>query len=110
MRRGRSTSIEPRTRWDTLYNPDGIVDRTGMTGNGRRVDPRPVPRRTPSHFGLRGRITALLVVAGVIAVLAIALLPGEKTSAFPTREGGNCGPGCHPYRTTSFLTVTFSPT
>lgn len=91
------------------YSPDGIIARTGIAGEGRVVAQRNVRRRNETHFGPRGRLTILLVVIGVIAVVAVGVAPVQKTSATPMREGGNCG-NCHPYRTTSFLTVTYSPT
>lgn len=109
MRRNAAWGLDVDKVGDLSYNPDGIIDRTGIAGNGKRISPRVYPPRAQMHFGMRGRLTAILVIAGVIAVLAVALVPADRTVAFPTREGGNCGPGCHPYRTTSFLTVTSSP-
>jgi hypothetical protein len=55
----------------------------------------------------RNKFAGLVVVVGAIALLAVALIPASTTTvANPDREGG-CG--CHPYRTTPFLTVTGLP-
>ncbi len=86
------------------------MDRTGIAGDGIAIKPserKHLPRGP--ILGRRGRLTVLFVIVGIAAVLAISYLPTDISNATPGRTGGNCG-NCHPYRATSFLTVTFSPT
>jgi len=85
----------------------GITSRTGMTGSIRR----PVRRKAKASARplVQRKVAGLVVVLGAIALLAVALVPASNTTvAHPTNEGGDCG-GCHPYRTTSFLTVSGLP-
>ena len=82
-----------------------MTSRTGMTeGMIGPVKRRAKPTARPSA---RRKVAGLVVVVGAIALLAVALVPASNsTVAYPDREGG-CG--CHPYRTTPFLTVTGLP-
>jgi hypothetical protein len=85
----------------------GITNRTGMTGGIRR----PVRRKAQASArqSVRRNVAGLVVVLGAIALLAVALVPASNTTvAHPSNEGGDCG-NCHPYRTTSFLTVSGLP-
>jgi len=78
-----------------------------MTGSIRR----PVRRKAKASARplVQRKVAGLVVVLGAIALLAVALVPASNTTvAHPTNEGGDCG-GCHPYRTTSFLTVSGLP-
>lgn len=82
-----------------------LTSRTGMTDSGRR----PLRRMAKAAAGpkARSKVTPLIVVVGAIALLAVVLIPASNsTVAYPDREGG-CG--CHPYTTTSFLTVSGLP-
>jgi len=82
----------------------GLTSRTGMTDSGRRS----LRRMAKAAAGQKARSkVTLIVVAGAIALLAVVLVPASNsTVAYPDREGG-CG--CHPYTTTSFLTVSGLP-
>jgi hypothetical protein len=42
----------------------------------------------------RRKLASAFLAIGVIALLAVALVPVDKSSANPTREGGACS-GCH---------------
>jgi len=93
---------------DELNNDGlGMTSRTGMTDSVRRPPPRRA--KEPARPSVRRNLFALVVVVGAIALLAVALFPASNTTVgHPTNEGGNCG-NCHPYRTTSFLTVSGLP-
>ncbi len=57
----------------------------------------------------RRRLASALLAIGFIAILAVALVPADKSSATPTREGGNCD-GCHSgAQTPAMLTVSGLP-
>lgn len=57
----------------------------------------------------RRKLASALLAIGLIALLAVALVPVDKSSAFPTREGGGCD-GCHTgAQTPAMLTVTGLP-
>lgn len=90
------------------YDGLGITNRTGMTDSVRR----PLKRRATAATRptRRSKVASLVVVAGALALLAVALFPASTTTVgHPANVGGNCGPSCHPYRTTSFLTVSGLP-
>lgn len=59
------------------------------------------------------RLTSLLVVGAIAAIIALALLPAQNTEATENREGGACSStysGCHSgAQTPSMLTVTGLP-
>jgi len=77
-----------------------LTSKTGMTASERIFLRRMAKAAGPKA---RSKVTPLIVVVGAIALLAVVLVPASNsTVAYPDREGG-CG--CHPYRTTSFLTV-----
>lgn len=53
---------------------------------------------------------AVLVIGVSALALAIALLPSEQTSSFPSKTDGSCGGNnCHPLTTASYITVTGFP-
>jgi len=88
-----------------------MTSRTGMTegmiGPLKRRAKATATATATARPSVRRKVAGLVVVIGAIALLAVALIPASNsTVAFPDREGG-CG--CHPYRTTPFLTVTGLP-
>jgi hypothetical protein len=60
----------------------------------------------------RRRMASALLAIGVITLLAVALVPADKSSAYPDREGTNCGSGgsCHKgAQTPAMLSVSGLP-
>jgi len=87
----------------------GMTSRTGFTGKSIRV-----VRRTPKALQMPGgRKSTLAVMAtlGVIAVLAVVLVPSLKGSAhsYNTLADGPCS-DCHPAPTSTFLSFSNLPT
>jgi len=81
-----------------------MISRTGLTGEAIESD-----RQVPRARKLRSTHTRLAAAAGVIgimAVLALALIPVQSSTATPTREG-SCA--CHPTGGDELLTVTGLP-
>lgn len=90
------------------YDGLGMTSGTGVTASVRRPPKRKANAATRPL--MRSKVTALVVIVGALALFVVALFPASNTTVgHPTNEGGNCG-NCHPYRTTSFLTVSGLPT
>lgn len=86
----------------------GMTSRTGFTGRCVAVQSNaPKPARGPS-----GRKGALAVLAGigVIALLAVVMIPTQQSSAHSenTLSLGACS-DCHPSTTANFLTISNLP-
>jgi hypothetical protein len=86
----------------------GMTSGTGFTGESIRV-----VRRTPKPLqmpGGRNGTLAVMATIGVIALLAIVLIPAQRGSAHSTNTlvDGPCS-DCHPTPTSTFLTISNLP-
>lgn len=70
----------------------------------------------PVAVSRRKRLTSLLLIGSVAAIIGFALIPAQKTDARPTFTGGNCSSispytGCHSgAQTPSMMTISGLPT